>query len=374
MNTAQIIAAIDSNTLPYLSLWEPSLSSTEIGELGGHPVIQKLIPLALEAVSCSISAIDDPLVKDETGQYIGTLCMLTKRGYVQIAGLTQCQRVAYLVDAEYGENEENYQFRYDYFVVDEAKYHEYMAEYYRSSPIWGGFLHIPYVTSANPCLEIRAETIVARSGIKLPTSFNLGSARHAILCSHSFDRYLRFYHQLELIFDWVICRRIQALGPDLDGFAKIISSYHSTDFARLKHLVLTYCVDISKLEQALLAGSGYGTIAHDMFHHFTKEGDPTKKENEWKRFWTLIETSDLNLAAAKRSGLVHNQDEYNILIQETTAYWIYRIRGSIAHNRIGEYILTDDKEEFVAVFGEPLLLECLMQIFSNPGVASLISP
>lgn len=374
MNAEQIRAGIDQGTIPCLEVWEPPLTSLDINAIDGRPIIRGLIPMALEAVNCSISTTIDPLITDESGQNIGTLCILARRGDLLLAQLTEGQHAAYLVDAEFGDNRESYQFRHDYFVVDEPKYAAYMSNYYRTASIWGGFLHLTEGEAQNQCFEIDVETIIARAGIRLPTPFNLGSARHAVLCAHSFDRFLRYYHQVELIFDWIVYRQIQNVGYELDGFAKVISRYQSGDLARLKHLVRTYCADIGRLELALLKGAGYSTISQEIFHHFSKDGDPLKDDTRWQRFWTLIDTNRLNLTTAQGENLAHNQAEYAKLLQEVTAYWIYRIRSSIAHNRIGEYILTEDKEEFVVTFGEPVLLECLMQIFSNPDIAGLITP
>lgn len=46
------------------------------------------------------------------------------------------------------------------------------------------------------------------------------------------------------------------------------------------------------------------------------------------------------------------------------AYLIYRVRCSIAHSRIGEHILTQSDEEFVANVAEPLLKSLLIEIYN----------
>ena len=56
---------------------------------------------------------------------------------------------------------------------------------------------------------------------------------------------------------------------------------------------------------------------------------------------------------------------YDNLVIEFSAYCIYRVRCCISHNRIGEYVMSNDDEGFVVEFAEPLLREVLCQIFSQ---------
>jgi hypothetical protein len=55
------------------------------------------------------------------------------------------------------------------------------------------------------------------------------------------------------------------------------------------------------------------------------------------------------------------------------AYQIYRMRSSIAHSRIGEYLLTDADDAMIADFGLPLLQEVASQVFSSPGLAAIVA-
>ena len=55
------------------------------------------------------------------------------------------------------------------------------------------------------------------------------------------------------------------------------------------------------------------------------------------------------------------------------AYQIYRLRSSIAHSRIGEYLLTDADDAMIREFGLPLIQEVAVQVFSSPVLASLVA-
>ncbi len=365
MNREQILRLIDEGGLKGLTV-------SDVGEIDGNVVIRNLVPLALESVSCSFSTTNDPIIRDTSGQSLGTLCMLKGKGVVQVEQFTEWQRAAYLTDAEADSVGENYLFQHDYLVLDVDKYETYKAEYKEIAPLWGRFVHMRTDGGAAPCCKIDVEAITAQTGIVWPTNLNRIAARRAILCAHAYDRYLRFYHQLELIFDWIVYRQIQLLGDDLKDYAGIMSRYRAEDLSRLKYLVREYCADDAELQRGLVGAANYRLIATDAFHNFSKEGDPLKEERKWEAFWTLIDTSDLNPAAAKRANLAQTQDQYGKLIRDVAAYWIYRIRSSIAHSRIGEFLLRDEDEEFVAGFGEPLLVGCLMQVFSNPAVVALV--
>ncbi|WP_217361105.1 hypothetical protein [Dolichospermum sp. UHCC 0406] len=60
-----------------------------------------------------------------------------------------------------------------------------------------------------------------------------------------------------------------------------------------------------------------------------------------------------------------SENNYDDLVINFSAYCIYRVRCCTAHNRIGEYVMSNDDEGFVVEFAEPLLREVLCQIFTE---------
>ncbi|MBK7129689.1 MAG: hypothetical protein IPH66_10055 [Crocinitomicaceae bacterium] len=100
-----------------------------------------------------------------------------------------------------------------------------------------------------------------------------------------------------------------------------------------------------------------------MFIHFGKSKSDIHLTNLIK-FQSVVSSgsfSQANLQAIK----VPATSDYNKFIINVTAYWIYRIRCSIAHNKIGEYHLSWNDENFIVDFGEPLLKEVLIQFFKK---------
>jgi hypothetical protein len=59
------------------------------------------------------------------------------------------------------------------------------------------------------------------------------------------------------------------------------------------------------------------------------------------------------------------QAKYHEGLLKFTAYCIYRIRSSIAHHKIGEYLMTHQDEAFMINFAEPLIDEVISHCFKT---------
>ena len=64
---------------------------------------------------------------------------------------------------------------------------------------------------------------------------------------------------------------------------------------------------------------------------------------------------------------------YKTFILNLASYWIYRIRSSIAHSKIGEYQLSYTDEAFMIEFAEPLLQEIVIQCFTLPQQEGVVA-
>lgn len=62
---------------------------------------------------------------------------------------------------------------------------------------------------------------------------------------------------------------------------------------------------------------------------------------------------------------MNTPEKHKSFILAIATYWIYRIRCSIAHHKIGEYMMGYDDEEFVVEFAEPLLKEIILESFKR---------
>jgi hypothetical protein len=54
-------------------------------------------------------------------------------------------------------------------------------------------------------------------------------------------------------------------------------------------------------------------------------------------------------------------------------YWVYRIRCSIAHTKIGSHIFVSEDEEFVSSVGEKLIDSIISSVYSNAEFKALVN-
>src|SRR5690606_13275654 len=109
----------------------------------------------------------------------------------------------------------------------------------------------------------------------------------------------------------------------------------------------------------------YQALGEEIFIKFGKSKEPIKLTDPIK-YNNLLATTDIFIDPNVIHSTIQIQtSNYNKFIHSVTAYWIYRIRCSIAHFKIGEYILTRDKEEFIVEFAEPLIKEVLLQFYKK---------
>ena len=84
-------------------------------------------------------------------------------------------------------------------------------------------------------------------------------------------------------------------------------------------------------------------------------------EEEFNKVFTLKSFAESDLENMNIRG----RNPHNEMIIYIASYWIYRIRCSIAHHKIGEYLFSWKDENFIVDFGEPLLREVVIQCLKN---------
>jgi hypothetical protein len=323
----------------------------------------KFTALKLEYVKSSLDSDLDVDVYDESGNVIGFLCLL-KEKEKEIASLTESQYVAYFNDNEdlinYGSS--NYIFKNNYLIVKFQYLHEYLSKYYESSMIWGGFSH---KSLSVPIYKKTINSIYMKSDIVIPTEFNKDSLIKATASKYHFERFLKYYHQLELLFNYVHVCKLKNAGNNLSTFNKIVSNYNREDIRNITTLIDEYVDDITIIENIINQAHFYLSIIQDIFFDYGKDSNPLKDEIRWNKFKQLLIGQKLNFTEAKNLGLANNQNDFKSFILKIISYWIYRIRSSIAHNKIGEFILEESHQSFLVEVGEEILLEVIKQIFSS---------
>ncbi|WP_166333012.1 hypothetical protein [Sphingobacterium chungjuense] len=301
------------------------------------------------------------------GLPIGDIFYLKNQTYT-IASLSDSSFYIFLAECEPTDLAlSEYTFKNDYLLVHTDYVDEFHVKYSETSVVWGGFKLsenasvINYHTKEVPVIEIGEE-------LKSLDDYAKDSIYRALEQKSAFERFLKFYHLLELEFDYGLIKKIKQLNipNESNTIGDLLNEYNRSELERLTDLLTSYCNDISSLAEKLNTIRPYKALGAEIFIKFGKGTKTNMRLNDQLKFEALIDDTDAfkTTSSVSRHASVAPGD-YNKFILSITAYWIYRIRCSIAHFKIGEYILTRDKEDFIVEFAEPLIKEVLIQFYKK---------
>lgn len=336
---------------------------------GGYLVVSGRVAMPLDGVAWSIDRSDDIQILDEMGASLGVLCLAAGREPTPPSEMTRYQYTALLADApDVNALLGPARISRDYAVIEEAEFARYLEQYRDGSALWGGFHHGE--APAHPSGSVTE--IRARRGVKPPTPHHLAAFLLLTRATNPREQFLRTYHLIELLFDYVTYRRFVKAGNDLAGFGKIMSAYQRSELERLKSTIRDFCADLDAVATRMTRLEPFLDQAAEIFQALGKDGNPLKDDRKWTAFRTLIEAGAIDRPQAAAVGLAKGDAQFDETISGVAAYHIYRLRSSIAHSRIGEYLLTEDDDAMVAGFGIPLLEEVAGQVFSSNALAELV--
>lgn len=323
-------------------------------ELGVLYQVNTLVALPLLTVTGSYPRGSDIDVYDENNLTLGVLCLCRGQS-IAVASLSDYRYAAYINDVDFAELEMPYVFKSDYLVVDASRLDDYRTRYMTSAPLWGGFLHASSAALLPPKHQIVPTNIKAIPDLKFPTMFHEIALARSTNEPYGFERYLKLYHVLELAFDWEHVCAIRSLGPDLRGIGILLNEYHSDDISRLTTIIKTKG-DASEIAAVLSKVVNYMQEAKLIFFDFEKKHNPYRSYSE---FTNHVANNFTPVGGHASSGAL---EEHRQKVFRIAAYFIYRIRCCVAHNKIGEYVMKLEDEKFVVEFGEPLLRTVVKQI------------
>lgn len=364
MNSLQLTAFKSNQTLYSLPF---PLNELEVVE--SYIFLNKKVAYSIENVSYEYDTRNDVIIKDHTGNDIGVLLFLKNKEF-NVSLLNEYQFVSLLIDVD-NENtlaNTNYTFKTDYVVIDEQYFLDYEYHLRKAAPIWGKFNHdYAGVTISTPTQKaVPFVTAIELQGFN--HNFYFESAIRGLQQFYPIERFLKYYHLLELNFDFDLIRRIKNLNVATEShkIGKLLREYEPKEFTRLIYLFDTYCKDIIPIVAKLNVVAVYPVISREMLFLFGKK-DSNPFVEDHSKFLDFTNNAGLfsftnYQTFIKRTG---TPEEYRKFMGRVTMYIIYRIRNSIAHNKIGEYVLSSTDQEFVSDFGEPLLLEVLKQLFRS---------
>lgn len=346
-------------------------SSLQVSNFNGECAVNGFVTLRLTSVSPQYERRTEIEILLGTGY--GTAYLITAKNtpflYSQAshlwtaAYLAEQSAAGLIAEANQG-SQGSFQFEDDYVVIHSLLFDRYIRRYRQSSVVWGSFTHPTEQNSALVSYQ-KGTPINAIADLKLPTPEHLEVALRSASQSSALDRYLNLYHLLELSFDYDLVEQIKRLDKDLKGVGKLLSSHSNSEFEKLKKLLQRYCVDITFLAKSL--DSVFSKVQHqpllwEMLYDYSKESNPYKDKRA--EFITLATTG------FTQSIFIANKFEWKLdRLVHLAGYIIYRFRCSIAHASIGEFIIGNSEENFVAEVAEPLIKSILFSVYSNSDPA-----
>lgn len=336
----------------------------EIAGSGAFPVYEISSRITRSGASVDIT--------HEDGRDLGQLLLIKGRTVEEFYALTAAQFLAYLADVpscKFGEL--GHVFSTDFLITSDIPAEEYNSDLRGTSDIWGGFSHF----ALPPSISVPIANIVANSRISVPSLHHSEAFARYTYARNPFERFLRLYHCVELLFDTITVLRVKKLTSDIRGLSTILNAYGTKEVDLLISISSDFIYKHDALAQKLTLISGYEDIAKKIFDDHSKHGNPIAPSANPPRWATVVGSlgagryKEMDL---KSDNALKQQEDYNAFISKISGYWIYRVRCSIAHSRIGEFILTDAETGFVENFAEPLLLEFCSQIFSSQTLKDLL--
>ena len=364
MTPAELIEYASDNRIQIVEGIDPTSAKL----VRGYLAVSGLVVIPIHAVGSFIGRDDDIELQDKNGSAAGTVCFTNSLGQVVASDLTRWQYAAFLAEVETSQIGAEYSFRGNYVVVDEGFAQDYLDNYSAGAPLWGGYSHVPLaVREAGP----NPGYIVGNPDIQLPTVFHEQALNRYIEATNAFDRFLKLYHTLELLFDYVVLKQMRQVGDDLQQFGKIMNDYERPEIDRLRFLIQNYCGDSSVIADGFSAVCLHLAKAEEIFQNHAKTGNPLKEAHRWGEFIALANAGAFAEADFRSKNFVNKNTSYLTFVSSLAAYWIYRVRSSIAHSRVGEFLFVDSDEKFITEFAEPLLLDVVNQVFENSRLKHL---
>ncbi|MCX2495904.1 hypothetical protein OQX63_20585 [Pedobacter sp. PF22-3] len=339
-----------------------SFQINTVEQVKSNIAINDFIALKLLGINNKYELDQEIDVRLEDGSLIGSLCTKPENSKLDFDKLTEKKYIAYLTEVGKDIFLSNVlEIHYSYIVINKNDIEKYYNKFYQTAPVWGSFFHKSKLR--NHSSSTRAVgSITAVESLKFPTSIHHSSSIKAILEPFVFERFLKKYHQIELLMDLDIVNKIRNLKNDLLGISNLFSELSSNELNRLKIILNDRITDFVSLSAHLYEIVRFPNEGENIFQKYTKAGNPIRELSEFRSLVSLPSFSEANMATIRRT-LTGRTYEYFLI--DLAIYWIYRIRNSIAHQRIGEYILTDKEEEFMLDFAEPLIDHVLIQIYMS---------
>lgn len=326
--------------------------------------VDNKVALKVSAASKKYKSESQVIINKENGTTsIGEL-IICKSSHYTGSSASAALVAAYLSDVETIDvvQQGPYTFQHNYVVIDIAYYTEYINSYRPGSSIWGHFTHVEEQTQELEHFKKEFLSITAFPEIKINRDFEKDLIFRAISHTSALERTLKLYHLLELYFDAKVVDEIKALNNDLNGIGKVLKKLSQQEFDKLLRVCRSASDDINfflSILDKIFSIPAYHTQLVEMLFEHDKDSNPYSKVEP--QLISNLCSDKFSIAAVKNAKLTANYDHYSKFV----AYIIYRFRCSIAHAKIGEYVLTNQDEQFICEIAEPAITRILCEIYKN---------
>ena len=201
--------------------------------------------------------------------------------------------------------------------------------------------------------------LVAIKDVKIDRNFYFDTLELIIVETNPFNRFLKLYHLIEMQFDMHTAVKINSLlsaGNREKEISRTLKDYNREDIERLKSL-FTLKLNCNSFVSLLDNVISFKTIADSIFYEYGKDSNPIKQKTQFDTIVSKGSFSQTNI------NDVLGNSRFNEIVPKIIAYWIYRVRSSIAHNKLGEYLMSVQDEDFIIDFAEPLIREVIIQCY-----------
>lgn len=335
------------------------LDGKDIKELHGQLIINGLAPMLIKP-SLSFNRSSD-INLELGGINFGRIKFLSHGSEKDIYSLPDDERISFF--KEYDKEEivnSKHIFKNDFVLINEGNLQDYLSKFKNTSPVWGSFFHLENLPVIEFNKKISTTAIELIDNIEINNQTYFDNLFLSIQEPNPMNRFLKLYHLLELQFDMhtaILIKDLLVAGGKEKEISSRLKDYTRNEDERLESLIKARCTDFNRLSFLLNNVKSFITKATTIFYEYGKERNPLKKAD-----FNLVST----VSPFFEKPLVESKGyHFEALIPKVTAYWIYRVRCCVAHNRFGEYIMTSNDEEFIVEFAEPLLKEAVIQCFKK---------
>lgn len=295
------------------------------------------------------------------GDEIGVLCLL-KGVQAEVASLTDHRYAALLHEsAGLAMTADLYKFSGDYVVIERERLEEYNI-HQATSAFWGQYLHADQANFPGGVDISEQERIVVDERALILTPRHFESLAKYAAYGRSTDRFLFLYHFIEIDFEREFIRRIKQIDENGSyGVSRVLKDLGGNE--ELPRLVaLIAGMSTTGLERCANVLRRHFDVAESVFYEFGKESNPIKERADFRAYFrdcpTVSNFAFTEFKRANGSITLNFSQRYEENLKKVCAYWIYRVRCCIAHNKMGEYhMMTASDMSFLDEFALPMLRE-----------------